>query len=53
MRLDALTNALLRMSADAEGRAVLQMLRLDGFGTEDPKLFDAISTKAALVAAAG
>jgi phosphonate transport system substrate-binding protein len=53
VRLKALTAALLRMSEDAEGRAVLQMLRLDGFGAEDPKLFDAISTKAALVAAAG
>jgi phosphonate transport system substrate-binding protein len=53
VRLKALTAALLRMSEDTEGRAVLQMLRLDGFGAEDPKLFDAISTKAALVAAAG
>ena len=41
------------MANDPEGRAVLQMLRLDGFGAEDPSLFDAISAKAALVAAAG
>ena len=52
-RLNMLTNALLKMSDDEEGRAVLQMLRLDGFAVEDPKLFDTISTKAALVAAAG
>jgi phosphonate transport system substrate-binding protein len=53
MRLSALTKALLTMDSDAEGRAVLQMLRLDGFGSEDPSLFDAIAAKAALVAAAG
>lgn len=53
VRLKALTSALLKMSEDVEGRAVLQMLRLDGFAAEDPKLFDTISTKAALVAAAG
>jgi len=52
-RLNTLTNALLKMNEDEEGRAVLQMLRLDGFAVEDPKLFDTISTKAALVAAAG
>ena len=53
VRLNTLTTALLKMSKDVEGRAVLQMLRLDGFAVEDPKLFDSISTKAALVAAAG
>lgn len=53
MRLSALTKALLTMDNDAEGRAVLQMLRLDGFGSEDPSLFDTIAAKAALVAAAG
>jgi phosphonate transport system substrate-binding protein len=53
VRLKALTGALLKMSEDADGRAVLQMLRLDGFGAEHPNLFDAISAKAALVAAAG
>ncbi|HVR59979.1 MAG TPA: PhnD/SsuA/transferrin family substrate-binding protein [Pseudolabrys sp.] len=52
-RLNTLTNALLKMNEDEEGSAVLQMLRLDGFAVEDPKLFDTISTKAALVAAAG
>jgi phosphonate transport system substrate-binding protein len=52
-RLSALTKALLSMANDPEGRAVLQMLKLDGFAAEDPSLFDAISAKAALVAAAG
>jgi phosphonate transport system substrate-binding protein len=41
------------MNKDDEGRAVLKMLRLDGFGAEDPASFDAIASKAALVAAAG
>jgi phosphonate transport system substrate-binding protein len=49
----ALAAALLRMNDDAEGRAILDMLRLDGFSREDPGLFDAIAAKAALVAAAG
>lgn len=52
-RLSALTKALLSMANDPEGRAVLQMLKLDGFAAEDPSLFDAISAKAALVAASG
>lgn len=52
-RLNALTKALWEMHEDAEGRAVLRMLRLDGFGAEDHASFDAIASKAALVAAAG
>jgi len=52
-RLVALTEALLRMGEDPEGRAALQMLRLDGFVTEDASLFDGIAAKAALVAASG
>lgn len=52
-RLAALTAALLGMGGDEEGRAVLAMLRLDGFSPEDPALFDTIAAKAALVAAAG
>jgi phosphonate transport system substrate-binding protein len=52
-RLKALTDAFLRMSEDDEGRKVLHLLRLDGFSMEDPALFDAIASKAALVAAAG
>lgn len=52
-RLNALTKALWEMHTDDEGRAVLKMLRLDGFGAEDPASFDAIASKAALVTAAG
>ncbi|MFM9858928.1 PhnD/SsuA/transferrin family substrate-binding protein [Pseudoxanthobacter sp. M-2] len=52
-RLAALTSALLAMADEPEGRAVLGMLRLDGFASEPPSLFDAIAAKAALVAAAG
>ena len=52
-RLEALTRALWEMHQDDEGRAVLGMLRLDGFGAEDPASFDAIASKAALVTAAG
>lgn len=52
-RLDGLTKALWEMHTDDEGRAVLKMLRLDGFGAEDPASFDAIASKAALVTAAG
>jgi phosphonate transport system substrate-binding protein len=53
VRLDALTRALWEMDKDDEGRTVLKMLRLDGFGAEDTASFDAIASKAALVAAAG
>lgn len=52
-RFEAIKRAFLQMNDDSEGRAVLQMLRLDGFAVEDPKIFDAISAKVALVAAAG
>lgn len=52
-RLNAFTKALWEMDKDDEGRAVLKMLRLDGFGAQDPASFDAIASKAALVAAAG
>jgi phosphonate transport system substrate-binding protein len=52
-RLAALTAALLAMADEPEGRAVLGMLRLDGFASEPASLFDAIAAKAALVAAAG
>lgn len=53
VRLNALTKALWEMDKDDEGRTVLKMLRLDGFGAEDTASFDAIASKAALVAAAG
>lgn len=52
-RLAALTAAFLAMANDPEGRAVLAMLRLDGFASEPASLFDTIAAKAALVAAAG
>jgi phosphonate transport system substrate-binding protein len=52
-RLNLFTRALWEMDRDEEGRAVLKMLQLDGFGAEDTASFDAIATKAALVAAAG
>jgi phosphonate transport system substrate-binding protein len=52
-RLNAFTKALWEMDKDDEGRAVLKMLRLDGFGAQDTASFDAIASKAALVAAAG
>ena len=53
VRLNALTRALWEMDKDDEGQTVLKMLRLDGFGAEDTASFDAIASKAALVAAAG
>jgi phosphonate transport system substrate-binding protein len=53
VRLNALTRALWEMDKDDEGRTVLKMLRLDGFGAEDTASFDAIASKAALVAAGG
>ena len=52
-RLNVFTKALWEMNGDEEGRAVLKLLRLDGFGAEDPASFDAIASKAALVAASG
>lgn len=52
-RLNALIKALWEMDKDDEGQTVLKMLRLDGFGAEDPASFDAIASKAALVAAGG
>jgi phosphonate transport system substrate-binding protein len=52
-RVAVLKDALLRMHADANGRAVLAMLRLDGFSAENPALFDTIAAKATFVAQAG
>jgi phosphonate transport system substrate-binding protein len=37
------------MPADADGRRVLGMLRLDGFSVEKPELFDGIAAKMKLV----
>lgn len=52
-RISALTLALLRMAEDANGQAVLRMLRLDGFVSGKPELYDPIAAKAALVSQAG
>lgn len=52
-RFEAVKRAFLQMNDNSEGRAVLRMLRLDGFAAEDPNIFDTIAAKAALVAAAG
>ena len=41
--------ALLAMGDDPEGRAVLSMLRLDGFAEEPQRLFDPIAAKMRLV----
>ncbi|OYX07381.1 MAG: phosphonate ABC transporter substrate-binding protein, partial [Rhizobiales bacterium 32-66-8] len=51
--LAALTEALSHMNGDEEGRAVLEMLRLDGFVPQDPALYEPIAAKAALVSGAG
>lgn len=52
-RLALLSKALLHMREDEDGRAVLAMLRLDGFVSRGPELFGPIAAKAALVASAG
>jgi phosphonate transport system substrate-binding protein len=44
-----LRDALVRMSLEPQGRAVLNMLRLDGFSEETPQLFDGIAAKMKLV----
>jgi phosphonate transport system substrate-binding protein len=44
-RTAALREALVSMSDDAEGRKVLEMLRLDGFVVAPPTLFDRIAVK--------
>lgn len=41
----ALRKALLDMSADPRGRAVLGLLKLDGFRDEPPELYDGIATR--------
>lgn len=51
--LARLSAALLNMSEDADGRAILAMLRLDGFAREEADLFDTIAAKAAIVALEG
>nr|WP_083255831.1 PhnD/SsuA/transferrin family substrate-binding protein [Methylobrevis pamukkalensis] len=41
-KTDALRNALMRMPGNAEGTAVLDLLRLDGFALEQPGFFEPI-----------
>lgn len=53
IRLAKLAEALLAMPAHLDGRAVLAMLRLDGFAREEASLFDAIAAKVDLLARAG
>lgn len=45
--------ALIGMAADADGRDVLRLLRLDGFATETPALFDSIAVKVEAVRSFG
>lgn len=47
--VDLMRRALLAMGDDPEGRAVLSMLRLDGFVEEPRSLFDPIASKMRLV----
>jgi phosphonate transport system substrate-binding protein len=47
--VDLMRKALLAMGGDPEGRAVLSMLRLDGFVEEPRSLFDPIAAKMRLV----
>jgi phosphonate transport system substrate-binding protein len=48
-RLARFADALMRMNENPEGRSVLQLLRLDGFITTEPSLFDTIAAKVDLV----
>ena len=47
--LAALSRAFSRMHEDENGRAILAMLRLDGFAPQEASLFDPIAAKAAFV----
>jgi phosphonate transport system substrate-binding protein len=48
-RLAAFQSALTGMKDDPEGRAVLRLLRLDGFVVTEPSLFDTIAAKMDMV----
>jgi phosphonate transport system substrate-binding protein len=45
--------ALMNMAGDATGQQVLRMLRLDGFATADPTMFDSIAKRMDAVRRAG
>lgn len=47
--ISQLRAALVNMSNDPHGKAVLDMLRLDGFSVEQPELFDGIAAKMKLI----
>ncbi|MGH6816252.1 MAG: PhnD/SsuA/transferrin family substrate-binding protein [Hyphomicrobiaceae bacterium] len=47
--ISRLREALVNMPGDPHGKAVLAMLRLDGFTVEGPELFDGIAAKMKLV----
>jgi phosphonate transport system substrate-binding protein len=47
--ISRLRSALVEMSRDQHGKAVLDLLRLDGFSVEQPELFDSIAAKMKLV----
>ncbi len=47
--IQALQDALVRMSEDSQGRVVLDLLRLEGFDRVEPALFDSIAAKADLL----
>lgn len=49
----ALRDALIGMSAEPDGRKVLSLLRLDGFTTAEPSLFDGIEARMNVVRNAG
>jgi phosphonate transport system substrate-binding protein len=51
--ISRLRESLVNMRADADGRRVLGMLRLDGFSVEKPELFDGIAAKMKLVRGVG
>lgn len=48
-RVRALREALVSMGNDAEGKKVLDLLRLDGFLATDPSLFDTIAAEVEIV----
>jgi phosphonate transport system substrate-binding protein len=48
-RTQLFQSGLVRMGEDGDGRAVLAMLRLDGFTVAEPELFDTIAAEVAVV----
>lgn len=52
-RTAALREAFLRMHSDPEGKDVLAMLRLDGFGPAESAMYDTIAGKVSLLRRAG